>query len=79
MSKTLIQAIAIAAMLLSPTLASARVGSVSVSTQIGNPGIVRADIKQPRIHSDVKMLNCHKYARTNPWTGEVIKYVTVCS
>lgn len=77
MSKTIIQAIAIAAMLLSPTLASARAGSVSVSTHVGNVGIVRADAKQPRIHSNVQMLNCHTYERRNPYNDTVVLR-TVC-
>jgi hypothetical protein len=76
MSKTLIHAIAIGAMLLAPSLASARIGSTSAGTNV-NVGIVRADIKQPRIHSNVKLLNCHKYARGNGQGGT--NWVTVCS
>lgn len=87
MSKTIIQAIAIAAMLLSPSLASARAGSGSVSTHVGSGGVVRADVKptplppriqvNPRIHSNVNMLKCQKYPRGDGHGGVV--YVTVCS
>jgi hypothetical protein len=84
-SKTLIQAIAIAAMLLSPTLASARMGSGSVSTQVGSHvgsgGVVRAEVKPapmpPRIQSNVKMLKCHQYPRGNGQGGVI--YVMVCN
>jgi hypothetical protein len=76
-SKTFIQAIAIGAMLLSPTLASARVASVGVSTHVGSVGVVRADAKPPRIHSNVKLLNCEKIERHNPYNDTVI-YRTVC-
>ncbi len=77
MSKTIIHAIAIAAMLLSPALASARMGGVSVSTHVGNVGTVRVDVKQPRIHSNVNMLKCHQYPRGNGQGG--VNWVTVCS
>jgi hypothetical protein len=74
-----LQAIALAAILLSPTLASARVG-VNVSPNIGNVGTVRVTQPTPtppRIHSNVKLLNCQKIERHNPYNDTVI-YRTVC-
>ena len=81
MSKTLIQAIAIGAMLLSPSLASARIGGVSISPQIGNVGTVRVTTvpprTPPRIQSSVQMLNCHTYERRNPYNDTVVTR-TIC-
>jgi hypothetical protein len=78
--KMSIQAIAIAAMLLSPSFASARIGGVSISPQMGNVGTVRVTQPPrtpPRIHSNVKLLNCQKIERHNPYNDTVI-YRTVC-
>ena len=80
MSKTLIQAVAIAAMLLSPSLASARIGGVSISPQIGNVGTVRVTTVPPRtqrLQPHVKLFKCHTYERRSPYhDGVIIR--TVC-
>ncbi|MBZ0148778.1 MAG: hypothetical protein K8F62_14730 [Pseudorhodoplanes sp.] len=81
MSKTLIQAIAIGAMLLSPSLASARIGGVSISPQIGNVGTVRVTTvpprTPPRIRSKLQLLDCHTYERRNPYNDTVVTR-TIC-
>jgi hypothetical protein len=79
-SKTVIQAIAIAAMLLSPTLASARIGGVSISPQIGNVGSVRVTTtpeRTQRLQPHVKLFKCHTYERRNPYNDTVVTR-TVC-
>jgi len=74
--KKIIPLIALGAMLLSPSLASARIGSgVSVSTNVPTVGV---RVTQPRIHSTVKVMNCHKYERRNPYNDTVV-IRTVCS
>lgn len=82
MSKKLIPAIALAAMLLAPSLASARIGGVSISPQIGNVGTVRVNTTPtptpPRIQSKLKLLNCHTYERRNPYNDTVITR-TICN
>ncbi len=81
MLKKFIPAIAIAAMLLSPSLASARMGNGNVSTHVGSGGVVRADVKPtplpPRVQSNVKMLKCQQHPRGNGQGGTI--YVTVCN
>ncbi len=81
MSKTFIQAIAIAAMLLSPSLASARIGGPSVTPKIGNVGTVRVTTVPPertqRLQPHVKLFKCHTYERRNPWNDTVVTR-TVC-
>jgi hypothetical protein len=80
-SKKLIPVIAIAAILLSSSLASARIGGVSISPQIGNIGTVRVTTvpprTPPRIQSKLILLNCHTYERRNPYNDTVITK-TVC-
>jgi hypothetical protein len=76
----IIPLIAVAAMLLSPTFASARMGSVGPSISVGNVGAVRVTQPAPmppRIHSNVNMLKCQQYPRGNSQGGVI--YVTVCS
>lgn len=80
MTKMFIPAIAIAAMLLSPSLASARIGGVSVSPQIGNVGTVRVTTVPPRtqrLQPHVKLFKCHTYERRNPYNDTVVTR-TVC-
>lgn len=80
MSKTFIQAIAIAAMLLSPSLASARVSGPSVTPKIGNVGTVRVTTvpeRTQRLQPHVKLFKCHTYERRNPWSDTVVTR-TVC-
>ena len=77
MLKKIIPLIALGAMLLSPSLASARMGSVSVSTSVGSVGVIRADARPPRIHSNVNMLKCQQHPRGNGQGGVI--WVTVCS
>jgi hypothetical protein len=81
-SKPFIRAIAIAAMLLSPSLASARVSGPSVTPKIGNVGTVHVtppppERTPPRIQSKVQLLKCHTYERRNPWNDTVVTR-TVC-
>lgn len=81
-SKTLIPAIAIAAILLS-SLASAAVGSVGTGPRIsvGSIGTVRVTTvpprTPPRIQSKIQMLDCHTYERRNPYNDTVITR-TIC-
>lgn len=80
MTKMFIPAIAIAAMLLSPTLVSARIGGVSISPQIGNVGTVRVTTVPPRtqrLQPHVKLFKCHTYERRNPYNDTVVTR-TVC-
>ena len=83
MSKKLISAIALAAMLLSTSLASAAVGSVGSEPRIsvGSIGTVRVTTvpprTPPRIQSKLILLNCHTYERRNPYNDTVITK-TVC-
>jgi hypothetical protein len=82
-SKKLIPAIALAAMLLAPSLASAAVGSVGAGPRInvGSIGTVRVTTvpprTPPRIQSKIQLLNCHTYERRNPYNDNVVTR-TVC-
>jgi hypothetical protein len=83
-SKKLIPAIALATMLLSPTLASAAaVGSVGSGPRIsvGSIGTVRVttvpERTPPRIQSKLQLLNCHTYERRNPYNDTVVLR-TIC-
>ena len=72
MLKKIIPLIALGAMLLAPSLASARIGGVSISPQIGKVGTIRVTQPAPtppRIHSNVNMLKCQQYPRGNGQGG----------
>jgi hypothetical protein len=81
--KKLIPAIALAAMLLAPSLASAAVGNVGAGPRInvGSIGTVRVTTvpprTPPRIQSKIQLLNCHTYERRSPYHDGVITR-TVC-
>jgi len=80
--KKLIPAVALAAMLLAPSLASAAVGSVGAGPRIsvGSIGTVRVTTVPPRtqrLQPHVKLFKCHTYERRNPYNDTVVTR-TVC-
>jgi hypothetical protein len=81
--KKLIPAIAVTAMLLAPSLASAAVGGVGAGPRInvGSIGTVRVTTvpprTPPRVQSKLKLLNCQKIERRNPYSDQVVSQ-TVC-
>ena len=83
MLKKLIPAVALAAMLLSPSLASAAAtGSVGAGPRIsvGSIGTVRVTTvpeRTQRLQPHVKLFECHTYERRNPYNDTVVTR-TIC-